>query len=292
LINRPRHAQEYFRPILLAVLLVHLLLLFTRKELWQRPAEEAQERPLRVRVIEDELRKKRQIVQSEDPEESRTPQDSAFLSDKDRAFDRQRKAREVDSFEKAARGDGSVESSAQPKKSAKATKDLKLSDLAVREAQEDPFEAAAEEYASAKKGQRSGDPTGRAVSSTNDYLEEVPLGDLTELNTTEYKFYGFYHRIRQKLEQFWGRSIQETAEGLLRNGRNLAAGEDHITSLRITLSEDGEVLHVEVMGTSGVKELDDAAIESFNQAGPFPNPPKEMVSGGQVILEWGFVVKS
>jgi len=42
-----------------------------------------------------------------------------------------------------------------------------------------------------------------------------------------------------------------------------------------------------------VKELDDAAIESFNKAGPFPNPPKDLISNsGTAIIKWGFVVKS
>jgi len=49
---------------------------------------------------------------------------------------------------------------------------------------------------------------------------------------------------------------------------------------------------VRIIGTSGIKELDDAAIESFNEAGPFPNPPKGMIRNGRVTLEWGFVVKS
>ena len=44
--------------------------------------------------------------------------------------------------------------------------------------------------------------------------------------------------------------------------------------------------------TSGVEELDAAAIESFNKAGPFPNPPKEMLENGRAKIEWGFVVKT
>ena len=39
-------------------------------------------------------------------------------------------------------------------------------------------------------------------------------------------------------------------------------------------------------------QLDDAAVESFNKAGPFPNPPLEMLKKGQAEIEWGFVVKA
>jgi hypothetical protein len=33
-------------------------------------------------------------------------------------------------------------------------------------------------------------------------------------------------------------------------------------------------------------------VESFNQAGPFPNPPQDLIVEGKVKIEWGFVVKS
>lgn len=72
----------------------------------------------------------------------------------------------------------------------------------------------------------------------------------------------------------------------------MPASEDLITSLQITLNEKGQIIGVKILGTSGVKELDDAAIESFNQAGPFPNPPKDLLVNGKAVIEWGFVVKS
>jgi TonB family protein len=154
--------------------------------------------------------------------------------------------------------------------------------------EENPFQKASE---TAKIGQNT-TPKKATVSASNDYIQEIPLGDFTHVNTTEFKFFGFYHRIRQKLEQFWGRSIQEKAAALHRAGRRLPASEDLITSLRITLDEKGQIVKVKVLSTSGVRELDDAAIESFNKAGPFPNPPKDLLVEGEATIEWGFVVKS
>jgi hypothetical protein len=49
---------------------------------------------------------------------------------------------------------------------------------------------------------------------------------------------------------------------------------------------------VKILGASGVKELDDAAVESFNHAGPFPNPPKDLLINDVATIEWGFVVNS
>jgi protein TonB len=58
------------------------------------------------------------------------------------------------------------------------------------------------------------------------------------------------------------------------------------------LDNKGNILQVRLKSTSGVDELDEAAVESFNKAGPFPNPPREMLKSGKAMIEWGFVVKT
>ena len=241
------------------------------------------------------IQQKKQIVQSEDSASNEKPKDSAFLSDKDRTFDRQTIAKRVDTFQKTALGDSTKTQKAHKAPEAKAEtstqprKDIKLSDLGMGMA--DPIREVTRAPASeSKAGMKSGDALSNGFSATNDYVQEVALGDFTHMNTVEYKFYGFYHRIRQKLEQFWGKSIAEKANNIFRSGRRLAS-EDYITSLRITLNAKGEIVGVKILGASGVKELDDAAIESFNKAGPFPNPPQDLLVNGQAVIEWGFVVK-
>ena len=126
-------------------------------------------------------------------------------------------------------------------------------------------------------------------SATTDHVEDVPLGELTQLNTTEFKFYGFYHRIRQKLEQYWGNSLREKAMLLHRQGKAHRLRRERVTALVVVIDHLGNIVRVRLKSTSGVKELDDAAVESFNKAGPFPNPPHEMLKQGQAEIEWGFV---
>ena len=145
---------------------------------------------------------------------------------------------------------------------------------------------------SRRKGLKKGNKNLKGLARTNDYVEDLPLGDMTRLNTIEYKYYGFYHRIRQKLEQYWGNSLREKADNLHRSGRRLASNTQKITALTITIDSKGNIVDVYLKSTSGVQELDDAAIESFNKAGPFPNPPKGMLKNGRAKIEWGFVVKS
>ncbi len=226
--------------------------------------------PLKVRVLKElKGQQKRQIVQSEDPISKEAPREKSFLSDKNRQVDKQTKARVVDKFRSSKNS------------ASKSKNDIKLSDLGAFRKDHEPLKEALKDLKNKPN---------RNISSSNDHLEDIPPGDLTYLNTVEYKYYGFYHRIRQKLEQFWGRSIQEKAEDLVNQGRVIGKNENLITALEVTLNEVGEIVDINIKGASGIKELDDAAIESFNEAGPFPNPPKDLVQNGIVTIHWGFVV--
>ncbi len=283
-----------------AILFVHAALMVSKiRDQFPTTSVDPTVKSIKVKLVQEALKEmalsqRKQIVQSEDSEAVDKKKDS-FLSDKDRSFDRQTVAKNVDIFKKAALGDARVTQKAQTKSSeAKKVdfKNIKLSDLGVAAGEQGLPKRLRAPASESVQGMKNGDPLAQGLSATNDYVEEVTLGDFTHLNTVEYKFYGFYHRIRQKLEQFWGKSIQEKAEAIFRSGRRLPASENLITSLQVTLNAKGEIVTVKILGASGVKELDDAAIESFNEAGPFPNPPKELLVNGKATIDWGFVVKS
>lgn len=291
--------QKTFYIFLGAVLFVHLsfMLVQVREKFettnWTKPEA------IKVKLVQEALKEmalnhKRQIVQSEDSDSSEQKKE-AFLSDKTRSFDRETVAKNIDSFKKAAKGNAEMTQVAQKpqtaKKKAANLKEMKLSDFGIASGDPMPQQVARSPASTATKGMENGDPLEQGFSSTNDYVQEVNLGDFTHLNTVEYKYYGFFHRIRQKLEQFWGNSIQEKSQQIFRSGRTIAS-QDYVTSLQVTLNEKGEIIGVKILGASGVKELDDAAVESFNQAGPFPNPPKDLLVNGTATIEWGFVVKS
>lgn len=292
--------KKTFYIFLGAVFALHATFLFVRFKdqfelaKWTPPVKEA----IKVKLVQDALNElanqhRRQIVQSEDSESTEKKKD-AYLSDKDRSFDRQTVAKNIDIFKRAALGDAAVDQIAQKPEKAKKkgdVKDLKLSDIGMASGDPLPKEMERAPASTSKKGMKNGDPDSIGFSATNDYVQEVALGDFTHMNTVEYKFYGFFHRIRQKLEQFWGKSIQEKSQLIFRSGRKIASA-DYVTSLQVTLNEKGEIVGVKILGASGVKELDDAAVESFNEAGPFPNPPKELLVNGKATIEWGFVVKS
>lgn len=126
-----------------------------------------------------------------------------------------------------------------------------------------------------------------------DYLPGVKEGDRTVLNTKEFVFYGYFQRIRRRLDQAWIPLLREKLMRLYRSGRQLASDMDHTTRVLVILSTGGEITKVLVLNESGSEELDDAAVKAFNKAGPFPNPPRGLVDeDGEVKIPWDFVLST
>jgi TonB family protein len=130
-------------------------------------------------------------------------------------------------------------------------------------------------------------------SATNDHLDGVTEDLITKLNTKEYKYYGFYHRIKVQLNQWWQPRVREKVTRMVRQGRTIASDTNKVTRLVIVLNDTGNLVKVQVLGESGVRDLDDAAVEAFRQAAPFPNPPKGIIeTDGTVKIRWDFVIES
>lgn len=141
--------------------------------------------------------------------------------------------------------------------------------------------------------QSQGGSAAAEASMTNDNLQNVENEFLTRLNTREYKYYGYYTRIKNQLNQWWVPQVQQKFTKMMRQGRTIASENSKVTKLVIVLNGKGNLVKVQVLAASGVRDLDDAAIEAFRQAAPFPNPPKGMVErDGTVKIRWDCVVES
>jgi TonB family protein len=126
-----------------------------------------------------------------------------------------------------------------------------------------------------------------------EYVKGFKEGESTLLNTREYVFYGYFQRIRESLDRAWERSLREQLTKYFHRGRQLASEQDYMTQILVSLDSGGQVTRVQIIGASGTKDLDDAAVRAFNDAGPFPNPPKGLVDeSGQVFVRWDFVLKT
>lgn len=136
--------------------------------------------------------------------------------------------------------------------------------------------------------------TGADSSQSNDYIKDVNAGLETLLNTREFKYYSYYNRIRTQLSQHWESRVREKLSRLFKEGRApAAANQDRITKLMIVLNDRGTLVGVQVLSDSGVRDLDDAAIEAFRAAAPFPNPPKGIIENdGTVKIRWDFILET
>ncbi len=241
--------------------------------------------------------KRKQIVATEESTIKKAD-NARFLSKNNNAVERETKSKYVGTFKSAAIGNRDAIANKNIKQTKvrkqKNLKKIKFSDLAFKAKDNFQYKEQPKKQTQTltKRGLKNGTRNGIALGQTSDFLEDIPLGDFTRLNTQEYEFYGFYHRIREKLEQFWGANIQEKAQKIHKEGRHIASDSNLVTGLTIMLDSRGEIVEILLKSTSGVQELDDAAVEAFNQAGPFPNPPKGMIKNGRATIEWGFVVNT
>ena len=129
------------------------------------------------------------------------------------------------------------------------------------------------------------------TSATQDHIETAEPSLMTQLNTREYKYYGYNMRIRTQLDQWYQTKLNDQLKKMLSQGRSIASEENKRTQLLIVLNDKGSLIGVQVLGASGIRELDDAAVEAFRKAAPFPNPPKGMVDNdGTIKVRWDFVL--
>jgi protein TonB len=131
---------------------------------------------------------------------------------------------------------------------------------------------------------------GAPLAATDDRLDGVAKGDRTVLSTREFKFYSYYHRIKETLRQYWKPNVERKLAVLWSRGAKMQGGE-LVTQVIVLINEKGTVTHIKRVTSSGFEDLDNAATEAFYQASPFPNPPAGMRDpDGLVRIRWDFIL--
>ena len=131
----------------------------------------------------------------------------------------------------------------------------------------------------------SGDATEAGGGAPNDDLSNLAAGDGTYLNTREWKYAGFFNRVKQAVSARWN------PIGRLRSRDPRAASQgfaDRVTTLEVILRPDGSVREIVVRQSSGLDYLDQEAVQAFEKAQPFANPPPALVVDGVIRFAFGF----
>lgn len=126
-----------------------------------------------------------------------------------------------------------------------------------------------------------------------DYVKGIQEANQTALNTREFVFFGYFQRIRERLDRAWVPILRQRLIKYHYSGRKLASNTDHSTRVLVVLNRLGEITRVQVLSESGTRDLDDAAVKAFNDAGPFPNPPQGIVDkNGEIEIPWEFILRT
>ncbi|MCB0412246.1 MAG: TonB family protein [Bdellovibrionales bacterium] len=284
--NRLKKSFGFF---LALSLLVHLGFLTSLISIKSQP-KVASPKPASVEIeivpaqtVEEALRK--QIVQQEKRINDEKPEDAEYLSQFDQTVKKQTRADRSGEFKNTAQP-GARKSGQKQVKNEDPNPPTKRGELPSLKKLKPQFTLNPKVFETDPG--KAGDP-----SQTDDHLKDVPTGIQTLLSTREFVYYSYYTRIREQIRQHWAPTVREKVKVIYRSGRTIASAGDRVTQVIVILDAQGVLEEVQVIGESGVKDLDDAAIEAFRAAAPFPNPPKGIVEkDGRIRIRWDFILEA
>lgn len=113
----------------------------------------------------------------------------------------------------------------------------------------------------------------------NDFIpdENIPVGDVMDVNTTEYRFIGYFSMIRKQVEHAYYSPLSSLRheprikERLDKYGRIEIKG---ISVAQLTVIRNGMVIDTRIVKSSGDPAVDEAWLRILNLAAPFPPLPK------------------
>lgn len=240
--------------------------------------------PDALKKAQDALKNKKQIVQTEKGAETKTPAPDAFLGERNQTVDRET----VNATRTTVIGK-EKEHKAKTQTSKVVQAAPAIPSFGSLGAQILPKASEAKTDEQVAREENWADQAG----APQDYVKGMKESNRTALNTKEFVFYGYYQRIRQRLDRAWVPILREKVAKFYNTGRHLASEMDHSTKVVVTLNPSGEITGVKVVSESGTRDLDDAAVAAFNQAGPFPNPPHGIIgSNGVIEIPWEFILRT
>lgn len=108
------------------------------------------------------------------------------------------------------------------------------------------------------------DLPGQLDAGFQDYVDDkIQNGDRIDINTTEYRYIGYFTNMRKAIELVWNYPIDAARKGL--------QGE---VGLEFAINKDGKATHIRVIKSSGYEILDKAIVEAIKLASPFSPLPE------------------
>jgi protein TonB len=113
------------------------------------------------------------------------------------------------------------------------------------------------------------------------------VGQSVNLNTKEFLYANYINQIRRLVVFYWRQQLDNLPRSLR------ISKPRYKTVVYIALNEDGLLDEVQVLETSGVGPLDNAVVEAFKIAGPYPEPPEGLMDpdGRARLSDMAFTVE-
>lgn len=296
------------KPLLLWALLFSLVLhVFAVIYMNWRPAYAPMAEPQAIEVVdvptEDFLRKKvaqakrpKEIAETEKLKNDEVDPNARFLSDKNQKAEKQTRAKQVDDFRKhegtGLLSDAKTKGVIPPTSEEKQKSKISASDMDGIPLHPTPNAGIKRNWKTLSMKDLSILGNGLPMGATDDRLDGVADGNQTVLSTREFQYYSYYYRIKQTLRQYWKPNVERRLAVIWSRGTKLKDGE-MVTQLLVMLDQKGEVAKISTVASSGIRDIDDAAVEAFHKASPFPNPPRGIIDqDGLVRIRWDFILKA
>lgn len=120
----------------------------------------------------------------------------------------------------------------------------------------------------------------------NDLLDEK-YGAVVSLNTREMIGAEYIKRIRRQVNFYWKQNLDNLSP-------SVRLGKPRFrTAVSVVLNADGVLETIAVVADSGQPAVDDCVVGAFRVAGPFPNPPAQLIGRDNRVLlpEFDFTVE-
>ncbi len=266
---------------------------------YQNPPPQSQ--PRQKEKAQPKVKKKEmQMAESAEAPNNQIDPNAKFLGARNQKAEQEMKAKQIDDF-RNGEGSGakgiskSAEEFMPPTAQDGATKDdanPNLDDMGITSSEPAAKTGVKRNWKTLSLKDLGVGGDGSIASATDDKIDGVANGDRTILSTREFRYFSYYHRIKELLRQYWKPMVENKLYRMWARGD--AVNKDELTtSLLVLLDEQGKIQKISRMTSSGFADLDQAAIDSFQKAGPFPNPPKGIVEDdGFVRIKWDFVLKT
>ena len=141
---------------------------------------------------------------------------------------------------------------------------------------------------SAHRGSWQNSSFERWRAAIENYVSSVRPGNQTALNAARSPFGTYLVTIHNRIHPIFAEDFLGSLDGL--PGNHPLNDPTLVTKLEIVLDrDDGHVLKMGVVRTSGITAFDIAALDSVQRSSPFGKPPKAIVSpDGNVYFHWEF----